>query len=63
MVVNGRLQLLPYPARVERVPLSSSEGHRRYQARTPAIAEELTKFIWKVADVLCYPVYSARGPG
>jgi IS1 family transposase/transposase-like protein len=45
------------------VPLSSSEGHRRYQPRTPAMAAGLTKFIWTVADVLCYPVYPARGPG
>src|SRR5215217_7148840 len=46
-----------------RVPLSSPEGHRRYEQRTPAMAARLTDFIWTVADVLRTPVYSARGPG
>ena len=46
-----------------RVPLSSPEGHRRYEQRTPAMAARLTDSIWTVADVLRTPVYSARGPG
>ena len=47
-----------------RVPSSSSEDQRRrYEQRTPAMAAELTDFIWSVADVLCQPVYPARGPG
>jgi hypothetical protein len=46
-----------------REPLSDSEGRRRYQQRTPAMAAGLTKFVWSVADVLCTPVYPPRGPG
>jgi len=46
-----------------RVPLSSLEGCRGYEQRTPAMAARLTDFIWTVADVLRTPVYSARGPG
>ena len=47
-----------------RVPLSSGIGRRRrYEQRTPAVAAGLTYFIWSIADVLCQPVYPARGPG
>jgi IS1 family transposase len=46
-----------------REPLGSSEGRRRYQQRTPAMAAGLTKFLWTAADVLCTPVYPPRGPG
>jgi hypothetical protein len=63
MVVNAVVYDFCRTQRGLRVPLSSSEGHRRYQQRTPAMAAGLTKFIWTVADVLCYPVYPARGPG
>ncbi len=44
-----------------RVPLSRSEDRRRYEQRTPAMAANLTDFIWKVAEVLCAPVYPAGG--
>jgi hypothetical protein len=46
-----------------RVPLSRSEDRRRYEQRTPAMAANLTDFIWTVADVLCTPVYPAEGTG
>jgi IS1 family transposase/transposase-like protein len=46
-----------------RAPLSSLEGTRRYEQRTPAMAANLTDFIWTVADVLCTPVYPAGGTG
>jgi IS1 family transposase/transposase-like protein len=47
-----------------RVALSSRiERRRRYEQRTPAMAAGLTDFIWSIADVLCQPVYPARGPG
>jgi len=46
-----------------RVPLCSSEGRRRYELRTPAMAAKLTDFIWTVADVLHTPVYPAGGAG
>ncbi len=46
-----------------RVPLCVSEGRRRYERRTPAMAANLTDFIWTVADVLCTPVYPAGGTG
>jgi IS1 family transposase/transposase-like protein len=47
-----------------RVPSSGSEGRRkRYEQRTPAMAAKLTDFIWSVVEVLCHPVYPARGPG
>ncbi|MCA3747609.1 MAG: IS1 transposase [Rubrobacter sp.] len=50
------------PQRGLRRPLLSSlEGGRRYEQRTPAMAAELTGFIWTVADVLCTPVYPAGG--
>jgi hypothetical protein len=44
-----------------RAPLSSLEGTRRYEQRTPAMAANLTDFIWTVADVLRTPVYPAGG--
>ena len=44
-----------------RVPLGVSEGRRRYERRTPAMAANLTDFIWTVADVLRTPVYPAGG--
>jgi IS1 family transposase/transposase-like protein len=44
-----------------RATLSSLEGRRRYEQRTPAMAANLTDFIWTVADVLCAPVYPAGG--
>ena len=44
-----------------RVPLCVSEGRRRYKQRTPAMAANLTDFIWTVADVLRTPVYPAGG--
>ena len=44
-----------------REPLCVSEGRRRYERRTPAMAAKLTDFIWTVADVLRTPVYSAEG--
>jgi IS1 family transposase/transposase-like protein len=44
-----------------REPLCVSEGRRRYEQRTPAMAAKLTDFIWTVADVLRTPVYSAEG--
>jgi IS1 family transposase len=46
-----------------RVPLSEPEGRGRYQRRTPAMAAGLTEFIWSIAEVVCTPVYSARGAG
>jgi IS1 family transposase len=46
-----------------RTPLSSFEGRRRYEQRTPAMAANLTDFIWTIADVLCAPVYPAGGTG
>jgi hypothetical protein len=46
-----------------RVPLGKPAGRRRYEGRTPTMAAGLTDFIWTVADVLCTPVYPARGPG
>lgn len=46
-----------------RQKLSVSEGRRRYQQRTPAMAAGLTGLIWTVADVLCTPVYAAGGTG
>ena len=51
------------PQRGLREPLSRSEGHRRYEQRTPAMAANLTESIWTVANVLCCPVYSAGGTG
>ena len=44
-----------------RVPLCVSEGRRRYERRTPAMAANLTDSIWTVADVLRTPVYPAGG--
>ncbi len=44
-----------------RVPLGVSEGRRRYERRTPAMAANLTDFIWTVAYVLRTPVYPAGG--
>jgi IS1 family transposase/transposase-like protein len=44
-----------------RAPLCVSEGRRRYEQRTPAMAAKLTDFIWTVADVLRTPVYPAGG--
>lgn len=46
-----------------RVELSSPGGRRRHEQRTPAMAANLTNFIWTVADVLCTPVYPAGGTG
>jgi len=46
-----------------RVPLSTSEGGRCYQQRTPAMAASQTGFIWTVADVLRTPVYAPGGTG
>lgn len=46
-----------------RVPSSRLDGHGRYQRRTPAMAAGLTEFIWSIAEVLCTPVYPARGAG
>jgi IS1 family transposase/transposase-like protein len=46
-----------------RAPSSVSGGRRRYEQRTPAMAADLTGFIWTVADVLCSPVYQAGGTG
>jgi IS1 family transposase/transposase-like protein len=46
-----------------RVPLSRPDGRGRYQRRTPAMAAGLTEFIWSIAEVLCTPVYPARGAG
>jgi IS1 family transposase/transposase-like protein len=46
-----------------RVPSKSSEGCKRYEQRTPAMAAGLTEFIWSIAEVLCTPVYPAGGPG
>ena len=46
-----------------RVPLGRPAGRRCYEQRTPAMAAGLTDFIWTVADVLCTPVYPARGTG
>lgn len=46
-----------------RVPLSGPDGRRRYQRRTPAMAAGLTEFIWSIAEVVCTPVYPARGAG
>ena len=46
-----------------REPLSVSEGRRRYQQRTPAMAAKLTESIWTVTDVLCTPVYREGGTG
>lgn len=46
-----------------REPLSVSEGRRRYEQRTPAMAASLTGLIWTVADVLRTPVYAAGGTG
>ncbi len=51
------------PQRGLRVPSSGSEGRRRYERRTPAMAANLTDCIWTVADVLCTPVYPTRGTG
>jgi hypothetical protein len=44
-----------------RAPLCVSEGRRRYEQRTPAMAAKLTDFIWTVADVPRTPVYPAGG--
>ena len=44
-----------------RVELSRLEEKRRYEQRTPAMAANLTRFIWTAADVLCTPVYPAGG--
>jgi hypothetical protein len=63
MVLDGGLQLLSRPKRVESAILSNSEGRKCYERRTPAMAAKLTEFIWTVADVLRCPVYPARGPG
>jgi hypothetical protein len=46
-----------------RVPLSEPEGRGRYQRRTPAMVAGLTEFIWSIAEVVCTPVYPARGAG
>ena len=46
-----------------REPLSTPEGRRCYEQRTPAMAAGLTGLIWTVADVLCTPVYAAGGTG
>jgi len=46
-----------------RTPLSTFEGRRCYEQRTPAMAAGLTGFIWTVADVLRSPVYAAGGTG
>lgn len=51
------------PQRGLRAPLSGLEGRRRYEQRTPAMAANLTAFIWTVADVLYTPVYPAGGTG
>jgi hypothetical protein len=52
------------PQRGLREPLlSNSEGHRRYEQRTPAMAANLTESIWTVTNVLCCPIYPAGGPG
>jgi IS1 family transposase len=52
------------PQRGLREPLlSSSEGHRRYEQRTPAMAANLTESIWTIANVLCCPIYPAGGSG
>jgi IS1 family transposase/transposase-like protein len=44
-----------------RVEWIRSEEKRRYEQRTPAMAANLTHFIWTAADVLCIPVYPAGG--
>jgi hypothetical protein len=49
------------PQRGLRVPSSGSEGRRRYERRTPAMAANLTDFIWTVADLLCTMVYPTGG--
>ena len=46
-----------------RLPLSRLDGRGHYQQRTPAMAAGLTEFIWSIAEVLCTPVYPARGAG
>jgi hypothetical protein len=46
-----------------RAPLGRAEGRRHYEQRTPAMAANLTDFVWTVADVLCTPVYPAGGAG
>jgi hypothetical protein len=46
-----------------REPFSVSEGRRRYEQRTPAMAASLTGLIWTGADVLCTQVYAAGGTG
>lgn len=51
------------PQRGLRVPSSASEGRRRYERRTPAMAANVSAFIWTEADVLCTPVYSTGGTG
>jgi IS1 family transposase/transposase-like protein len=51
------------PQRGLRVPSSGSEDRRRYERRTPAMAANLTDFVWTVADVLCTPVYRTGGAG
>jgi IS1 family transposase/transposase-like protein len=51
------------PQRGLRVPSSGSEGCRCYERRTPAMAANLSDFIWTAADVLCTPVYPTGGTG
>lgn len=46
-----------------REPLSVPEGRRCYEQRTPAMAANLTGFIWTVAEMLRTPVYRAGGTG
>jgi hypothetical protein len=63
MVEYGPLQLLSPTKRALRVPSGDSEGRRRYERRTPAMAAKLSDFIWTVADLLCTMVYPTGGTG
>jgi hypothetical protein len=57
------LQLVPYSTRAEVAIEQAGWPRTLPEQRTPAMAAGLTEFIWSIAEVLCTPVYLARGPG